>query len=192
LHHAAAVAILGAVLLTMASDQGTRAPGPPPGVSAVPVAEPLVSRWPVRPRALARLMIERYGKPDEVVASQVSWNRRGPWSKIVVFRDPDPSGRGEHLLQSVAYGPVSVNALRGLDALGRGATYDAAARELSARTDSEETNFLALNLADEVVRGRRSVADARDFYDAASHLSAAGKSSPYMRGLMFGPRPAAR
>lgn len=181
--------VAAAAMLALVSDQGARAPVPPPGSSA---AGTLIVHWPARPRALARLMIEKYGGPDEIVASQVSWSRRGPWRKIVVFRDPDPSGGQDHLLQSVAYGAVPVNGLSALGAFGRGASYDAAAHELSARTDSQETNYLALNLADEVVRGRRSVKDAQDFYDAASHLAAAGKGSPYMSGLMFEPRGAAR
>lgn len=180
-----------AAMLALVSDQGTRAPvpAPPPGAAALPAAQDLVDRWPARPRALARLMIERYGTPDEIVASQIAWNARGPWKKIVVFRDPDPAGRSDHLLQSVAYGAVPMDhAWRNLAAFGRGASYDPATRELTARTDSQETNYLALNLADEVMRGRRGVRDARDFYDAASNLSEAGKSSPYMQGLLFVPK----
>jgi len=189
----AAAAILAAVLLSLVSDQGSREPVQAPGAPVAVSAEDLVSRWPDRPRALAQLMIERYGKPDQTVASQISWSLRGPWSKIVVFRDPDPSGRGKHLLQSVPYAAVPVDHhWRDLSEFGRGASYDPATRELTARTDSQETNYLALNLADEIVRGRRNVRDAQDFYDAASNLSSAGKSSPYMQGLLFGPVAAPR
>jgi hypothetical protein len=189
IHRFAAAGILAAVLLTMVSDQGGRAPAPSRVAPAIPPsAEDVVGRWPERPRALARLLVEKYGAPDEIVASQLSWNDQGPWKKIVVFRDPDPAGRGDHLLQSVAYGAVPMDhTWRNLAAFGRGASYDPATRELTARTDSQETNYLALNLADEVMRGRRSARDAQDFYDAASHLSEAGKSSPYMRGLLFAP-----
>jgi len=188
------VAVIAAVaILALVSDQGSRAPVPRTAVSSAPAAEDLLSRWPEKPRALARLLVEKYGAPDQVLASQVSWNGRGPWKRIVVFRDPDPAGRSDHLLESVAYGAVPMDHhWKDLAAFGLGASYDPAARELTARTDSQETNYLALNLADEVLRGRRSARDARDFYDAAANLSSAGKSSPYMQGLLFVPAGAAR
>ena len=185
------VAVIAAVaMLALVSDQGARAPVPRRTSSAVPAAaEDVLSRWPEKPRALARLMVETYGAPDELVASQVSWSGRSPWRRIVVFRDPDPAGRRDHLLETVAYGAAPMDHhWRDLAAFGRGASYDPATGELSARTDSQETNYLALNLADEVLRGRRSARDAQDFYDAASNLSTAGKSSPYMQGLLFGAR----
>ncbi|HXT00729.1 MAG TPA: hypothetical protein VN915_08655 [Elusimicrobiota bacterium] len=187
------IAVIAAVaMLAIISDQGVRAPVAPPGVSRRAAAS--IDDWPAKPRALARLMTQKYGRPNEAMASQVSWNGRGPWKKIVVFRDPDPAGRQDFLLQSVAYGAVPVDHhWRDLAAFGRGgAAYDPSSHELTARTDSQETNYLALNLADEVLRGRRSARDAQDFYDAASHLSAAGKSSPYMSGLLFAPRAAPR
>lgn len=36
--------------------------------------------------------------------------------------------------------------------------------EIAARCDKEEANFLAINLADDVAKGRRTVDDARKFY----------------------------
>ena len=105
-----------------------------------------------------------------------------------MFRDPETPGRADNLLESVAYGKVPLDRWRDLTALGRGAVYDPVTQELSARSDREETNYLALNLADEVVRGRRSAAAARSFFDATLNLSLYGKSSPYMSRLLFRPR----
>ena len=50
-------------------------------------------------------------------------------------------------------------------------------------------NFLALNLADEIATGKRSVEEARDFYARVETLSRAGKSSAYTENLLF-PSPA--
>jgi hypothetical protein len=186
-HYRFAAAALAVALLAMSSDQGAR-PVPRPGIPSAAAAEDMIGRWPEQSRALARLMLEKYGSPDELVASQLSWSRRPPWNRIVVFRDPDRGGGSNHLLQSVVYGDVLLGRWRDIAAFGRGAAYDPGTRELTARTDAEATNFLSLNLADEVLRGRRSAADARDFYDAASNLALYGKSSPYMTGLLFRPR----
>jgi len=58
-------------------------------------------------------------------------------------------------------------------------------RELSATSEAEETNFLALNLADEVVRERKSPEEARAFYLKSVLQWNAGKASPYLKGLRF-------
>jgi hypothetical protein len=137
---------------------------------------------------LAGVLLEKYGIPDDIVASQLSWNDRRPWTTVVVFRDPEAAGRSNHLLESTAYGGVPLARWREFSSFGRGTAYDPATQELSARTNGEATNLLALNLADEVLRGRRSAADARAYFDATLNLSLDGKSSPYMSRLRFSPR----
>ena len=72
-----------------------------------------------------------------------------------------------------------------VSAFKRSVSYDPATETLSARTEGERTNFLALNLADEVLRGKRSASNARDLYDAVLNFSLDGKNSPYMSGLLF-------
>jgi hypothetical protein len=193
LRRSAVATALLLLLLATASDQGVRLPTPeyrPSGGGALTSrsAANLISRWPEKPRILAAALLHKYGVPNEIVSSQLSWNDRRHLKKIVVFRDPDAAGRSAHLLESVAYGKVALDRWRELSMLGHGAAYDPVTQELSARTDAEDTNFLALNLADEVVRGRRSGAAARAFYDATLNLSLYGKSSPYMSGLLFPPR----
>ena len=57
--------------------------------------------------------------------------------------------------------------------------------ELSARCDMEEMNFLALNLAHDIVTGQRAVEDARKFYAETATAFMMGTSSPYTDGLLF-------
>lgn len=54
--------------------------------------------------------------------------------------------------------------------------------EIAARCDKEEANFLALNLANEIATGKRSVEDARKFYAEAIR---AMKHAEYMKGFLF-------
>jgi hypothetical protein len=58
-------------------------------------------------------------------------------------------------------------------------------KQLSVRGNSEALDFLALNLAHEIVRGTRDPIAARHFYGRIYLLSQAGKSSPYMEELLF-------
>ena len=64
---------------------------------------------------------------------------------------------------------------------------DARYSELSSRSESEAMNFLVLNLAHEIVSGKRSAMEARQFAAKTVRLSAAGKSSRYLERLLFQP-----
>jgi len=56
---------------------------------------------------------------------------------------------------------------------------------MSARCDKEEANFLALNLADDVATGEKSVDDARSEYADAIRKSMQGEKPEYMQGFAF-------
>ena len=58
--------------------------------------------------------------------------------------------------------------------------------ELSSRATNEEDNFLALNLACEVVAGSRDPEQARIVLQRTQALFVAGKTSPYTQGLFCG------
>ena len=57
--------------------------------------------------------------------------------------------------------------------------------EMSARCDMEELNRLALNLANEVATGKRSVKEARKFYAETAMAFKQGKTSAYLTALQF-------
>jgi hypothetical protein len=154
--------------------------GPEPSESAI-------ADWPEHSRDLAEAVILDYGPPDSAQPSQLSWEGHRPWKTMVVYRDAVASGRPNGFQQSVAY-DVPVRKWRALSAFDRGVEYDPVEHALIAHTDSESTNFLALNLADEVIRGRRTAEDACEFFDKTLALSFAGKSSPYTRRLLFRPQ----
>ena len=61
--------------------------------------------------------------------------------------------------------------------------------EMSARCDKEAANFLALNLADDIVTGKRSVQEARNMYGEQIMAMKANRSAPYTEKLMFSARP---
>jgi hypothetical protein len=66
--------------------------------------------------------------------------------------------------------------------------YDRTRGELSARCDDEAANLVALNLAHEVISGKRSAQDARDFYPKALVAHLEKQSSPYAEKLQFAPQ----
>jgi hypothetical protein len=147
-----------------------------------------IKEWPDYARSTARAMIEKYGEPNRFSDEALVWYNNAPWQKTVVYREAWPHFAGmrdkDYLVQTIAYQVPSekVDALKRFDMR---LDVDQTAGELSSRSESESMNFLALNLADEIINDRRSVEDARDFYQETDELSASGKSSPYLQGFLF-------
>ncbi len=59
---------------------------------------------------------------------------------------------------------------------------------ITARCHEEEANFLALNLAHEIVQGEKTVQEARDFYTQSVLAFRTNKPAPYMEKLLFTPQ----
>lgn len=157
-------------------------------VAVVRPAEKVVSDWSARARSAAQAVMERYGRPSEVGEDALVWHANGPWKRTVVHR----RGRTRHAfradrdyLENVIAYDVPERALADLAAFDERLRTDAARGELSSRSDGEDVNFLALNLADEIVNGKRTVEEARAYQARVLRLSGSGRSSPYLKGLLF-------
>lgn len=150
----------------------------------------LMPNWPDESREAAELVIDTHGPPDEATESVLIWHHRGPWKRIEATRDfdghefPAPHiDAVESFLQHevppekasdlVAFeGSVAVNRTRG---------------ELSARCHDEQANFLALNLADDIVREEKTVQEAREYYAHEFLAYRKKEPTPYMEKLRFEP-----
>lgn len=152
--------------------------------------ESIILHWPTYSYRLARMMLSQYGQPVEASDHRLTWLDNGPWKKTVVYRKPpkeraltEDAGR---LQQTVAY-RVPADRLGDLGRFDMDIEADKETGRLTAISDSESENFLILNLADEVIRGRRSPKSAKDFRRKQLSLRDAGKTSPYLEKLLFVP-----
>lgn len=155
------------------------------------LAERVSSGWAETPRLAARLMMTRYGPPDVVGMSRLIWHGNGSWKRTIVRDLPRLYGGAADedlgvIEQTVSYSltPDHAAALR---PFGGRLAFDAAAMEMSSRSDREEVNCLRLNLANDVLRGVLNGQDAKAAYARILELEASGKSVSYMQGLTFGP-----
>jgi hypothetical protein len=134
------------------------------------------------------LMIEKYGRPDRVDTTRVVWEKKGPWTRIVVWDDMGARqldmSADNNLEEIVAY-LVPEEKRRAVEGFSRRLKVSADGAQLSSRSVSEGRNFLGLNLADEIIRGVKTPDEAKVFEAATLQLADAGKSSPYMTGLLF-------
>jgi hypothetical protein len=145
-------------------------------------AKQTVLGWPDASRQVAELMIDRYGGPDRLSSDRLDWFDRGDLKRIVVRA---LALKGPGILETT----VRYDAPRG--AIGLLSLKDCVvvpngdAGELSAFSDDEASGVLALNVAHEVMTGRRTVDSARAFYAETLEMRAAGKSSRYTDRLLF-------
>lgn len=151
------------------------------------LAEATVEQWYAPSASAARRMMDEYGVPDQVQPDALTWSGNGPWKRTVVRNLPTTYGPPEDqgaIEQTVDYGGSAL--LASLPLFDDHVRFDGSARELTARSDSEEMNFLRLNVADDIARGS-SPADARSFAARVLSFEAAGKTSPYLQRLRFTP-----
>jgi hypothetical protein len=151
----------------------------------------IIARWPESSQKAAREMIQKYGPPNTVNEDVVCWKNNGPWKETKVFGQTTPHEFPMHhddcLVQVISFKapPDKADELAQFD----GSIWvHRTEGELAAKCDKEENNFLALNLANEIITGKRTVDDARAFLAQTAMEAKQGKQSSYTQGLMFDPQ----
>jgi len=177
----------------LAAQSTTPAPPPPAAPSAGVSAEEVIKTWKAMPRDVAKKMIAAYGQPQEVTSNRLIWHKNGPWkiTELVNEEIPHdfPMPHKDMLYQAIDYriDPEKADELLAYDG---SVILERTKGELAARCDKEEANFLAINLADEVAKGKRSVEEARKFYaESIMAMMKENKKNDYLQGLKV--RPAA-
>lgn len=151
--------------------------------------ENMLAGWPAKQRETAALMISKYGQPTVMGDRLLVWYGTGPFVHTILARDEVPHAfpmaHADYLTQTVKH-RVPADKLDELFEYDGSVWYHRTRGELSAQCDVEEMNYLALNLAHDVITGKRTAADARGFYArTATAFKQGDKSSPYVRGLIF-------
>jgi len=150
-------------------------------------ANVVLDRWSQPSADAARRIMDQYGAPDDATPNKLTWEAKGPWRRTVVWNRPQVYRTPRDfdlLVQTVRY-PLTREQAAELIAFSGALVVNVDRGELSSRASREELNYLNLNLADEVVRGTKSIDEAQLAYKRVIDLSAAGKSSPYLAGLRF-------
>lgn len=180
---------LGAGLLRSAA-QPSLPLYPPPRMPLDPLTLALPAFPPAARRAVAAT-IQEYGDPDFVSGRAIQWDNRGPYTRIMVFSHPTrhlfPEPHEDILLQEVR---LSVPPGKAADLLRFDGSLliDRTRGTLASYCDSEPTNRLALNLAHDIIEGRRGVASARAAFARGRALMLSGKATADALTLRFSPR----
>lgn len=153
----------------------------------------LLAAWPAKQRETAQMLIGKYGEPLVAGDRMLVWYDTGPFVKTSLARDEVPHNfpmpHTDYLAQTVKH-TVPADKLAALYEYDGSVWFHRTRGELTAQCDVEAMNFLALNLAHDVITGKRTAADARAFYaKTATAFKAGDTSSEYVTGLIFKPEP---
>jgi hypothetical protein len=113
---------------------------------------------------------------------------KGDWKKITVSREETkhdfPVAHTDMMMQSISH-KVPTDKLDELGKFDGSVVYDRTQGLLSARCDKEANNVLALNLAHDVITGKKTVDQARKAYGDIVKEKMNGGDPAYMKKLLF-------
>ncbi len=148
----------------------------------------IVGMWPEVSLKVAQTVAEKYGLPQEATPSLLIWQKNGPWKRTILNRDAVPHDfpmpHPDLLEQFIDY-QVPPDQFDELAQYDGSVIVERTKGEISARCDKEEANFLAINLANDIVTGQRTVEEARAFYAETMMAFMNGQSDPYIEGFLF-------
>jgi hypothetical protein len=144
--------------------------------------------WPEARRKLAATLIEKYGAPQEATPHALIWLEKAPWKRMVLHRvgvkHNFPSAHEDVLEQTVNY-RVPVEKASDLVKYNGSLVVDCTLGELSAHCDSEPQNTIALNIADDIVTGNRTVDEGQAYHAQMVRALQTHVAEAYPRKLKF-------
>lgn len=151
-------------------------------------AQATIGEWPDPPRKVGEKLLDHYGAPNEATATKLFWYRVGPWARMELTADQVvhnfPALHTDFLAQYVDY-PVRAEHVSDLVNFDGSLIVDRTAGQIGSRCDHEAYNAIAINLAVEIMEGRRSVEDARRLVGETANAFLLGRDAPYAEGLLF-------
>ncbi|HZA99332.1 MAG TPA: hypothetical protein VE399_11170 [Gemmatimonadales bacterium] len=178
------VAITAAALLVLAQTGPAQAQARPDQMSM----QEMMSGWPKASKEAATFMKQKYGPPSAMSKDMMVWGKAGPWKRTIVYAREYPHEFPMHhtdVMQQFIDYKASADTYDELARYDGSVVVERTSGEISARCDKEGANFLALNLAHDIVTGKRSVQEARKMYGEQIMAMKAGKSAPYTEKLLF-------
>lgn len=181
-----AVVALGAVTFAKLSSTEKVAPSPMEKNLTSPVDD--MSGWSDASKMAVMMMKKSYGEPASKTADMMMWNNTGQWKKTVVyakeFKHDFPMPHTDVMEQWIDY-KVPQEKFNDLAKYDGSVVCSRTNGEISARCDKEGANFLAINLANDIITGKKDVKSARDFYAKSIKEMINGGKPEYMEKLVF-------
>ena len=151
--------------------------------------EDVIKNWPDEPRESATRLIEEYGPPAEFSSSLMIWrNTPDGWKRSELSSELTehhfPAKHNDFLEQFVDY-KVPVGMFSTLAQYDGSVVVDRTRGEMSARCGHTSMNFVAINLAHDIITGRRTVELARAEYSCLYEAYQNGEKPDYTQAFQF-------
>lgn len=148
----------------------------------------VTANWNETARTAAKQMYDKYGAPQEVTANRLIWRDNRPWKSTVVINEEVPHNfpvaHNDVLEQTLAI-DVPVEKYTELAQFDGSVTASRTTGELAASCDREENNFIALNLASDIIAGKLNVQQARQRLAELAQAVKNGQQPTYATGIQF-------
>jgi len=148
----------------------------------------VTANWNQTAKDAARQMFDKYGAPQEVTANRLIWHDNRPWKRTVVtnqdVRHNFPDQHTDVLEQTLAI-DVPVARYGDLAAFDGSVTANRTAGEFTSCNSREDHNFIALNLAGDILSGRLTVPQARQRMAELVQQNDAGQTVSYAGDIRF-------
>lgn len=111
--------------------------------------------------------MDKYGLPDEATNRRLVWHNNDPWACTMVIDESIthefPGPHRDHLYQYIDYDVPAEKACDLIEFDGS-ILIDKTKGRFGSRCEMEEANILTLNLGMDIIRGRKSVEEAQEFF----------------------------
>ncbi|MDQ3013043.1 MAG: hypothetical protein M3X11_20335 [Acidobacteriota bacterium] len=148
----------------------------------------LIANWPPMSLKAAEQTLDKYGPPNEALASRLIWYNNAPWKRTICYRDEVlhnfPAPHTDVIEQFIDY-QVPVEKFAELAAFDGSVIVERTKGEVSARCDMEAANILALNLMHDIVTGKHTAEKAREIYSEVTGAYVLNQPAPYAEKLQF-------
>lgn len=150
-----------------------------------------IKSWPDPSRQMASKVMNKFGLPSIASNEMLIWYDTAPFVRTIVTRQvvsqsyPLPH-HTDVLQQTISY-HVPSDKIESLTTFDESLIIDRIKGELTARSDREGLNYLALNLADKIIRNEITVHEARRLYEQIAQGYELGKNHPALTKLNFTP-----
>lgn len=147
-----------------------------------------LENWPETAKKAANAMIDKYGEPHEQTESMLIWNETGPFTNTIVYKEeiqhdfPMPH---KDVLEQIINHDAPLDKYSELAQFDGSVIVERTKGTIAARCDKEAANFLALNLAHDIIEDKKTVEEAREFYADAMMRMMQGEEVEYVKKLTF-------
>jgi hypothetical protein len=144
--------------------------------------------WPKISRAVAADLITSYGLPAASNARELTWYDNGPWKRTVLHKEEIqhnfPYPHKDILEQTVNY-RVPLDKIADLVRYDGSLVVDRTRGELTVHCNNEAANILTLNIANDIVKGDRTVEQALAYHAQVVRGLQIGEPETYPDKLHF-------